>query len=382
MNREERPERPQRANEPGRSTRPAVLIVDDDEAMLDSCQVVLQRDGFDVFPFDRGAGALEHMRKRSADVLIVDLKMPGMSGEEFLRAAMELDPQVVAVVVTGYPELSSAVEVMKAGAYDFLPKPFGAEELRIITRRAVEKRKLALAVAEGERERRHMHDNFVAMVTHQLKSPAASIKECLDTALTARECQVPQCKELVERAALRSQVLLDLMDDWLTLARAESGALMTAAEPLDLCAVAREAVAAAQEAPHHNDVDVRFVCDEPSLRLKGDPKALRELIINLVDNALRYTPDGGRVEVRVSAQGQEAAVCVSDTGPGISPEDKELVFEPFYRSESAKKKPGTGLGLAIVKRIAEAHGGRVRVESEPGRGTTFTVHLPAGGRDS
>jgi signal transduction histidine kinase len=362
-------------NGAGEAKRPVVLVVDDDEAMLDSCQEVLCREGFDVFPFNRGAAALEYMQKETVDVVIVDLKMPGMSGEEFLRTAIERDPQLVAVVVTGYPELSSAVEVMKAGAYDFLPKPFGADELRIITRRAVEKRKLALAVAKGEREKRRMHDNFVAMVTHQLKSPAAVIKECLDTALATKECQSPRCRDLVERAAARTQSLLALMDDWLILARAESGTLMASTQPLDLCAVVKEAAEEAQRIPHHNNVGLQLVCKQPSLHLRGDAKALREMVVNLIDNALRYTPDGGRAMVSVHAQGQEAVVSVSDTGPGISPEEKEIIFEPFYRGESAKEKPGTGLGLAIVKRIAEAHGGRVCVESERGRGTTFTVHL-------
>jgi len=358
--------------------RPVALLVDDDEAMLDTCPVVLEREGFDVVSFSRGEAALEGMRSRAPDVLIVDLKMPGMSGEEFLRKAMALDPEAVAIVVTGYPELSSAVEVMKAGAYDFLPKPFGADELRIISKRALEKRKLALAVATGERERKHMQDNFVAMVAHQLKSPAACVKECLDTVLESFAGEMPAgCKELIERAALRSGVLLNLMDDWLTLARAESGGLNISV-PVNLCDVVNEAVQAAQEAPAHNDVTVKFVPETPSLMISGDAKSLRELFVNLIDNAMRYTPDGGRASVRVAAEGKGAVVSVQDTGPGIPREEMELIFEPFFRSGSAKKKPGTGLGLAIVKQIAEAHGGRVCVESEPGHGTTIEVHLSAG----
>jgi len=359
--------------------RPVALIVDDDKAMLESCPQVLQREGFQVVSFPDGESALKGMRREKPDVLIVDLKMPGMCGEEFLRRAKQLDPEAVAVVVTGYPELSSAVEVMKAGAHDFLPKPFGAEELRVIARRALQKRRLALAVAAGEREKKLMRDNFVAMVSHQLKSPAACVKECLDAARGSFGGRIPEgCLELLDRAAARAQLLLDLMDDWLTLARVESGGLSVAEVSLDLEAVARDAMEAAREAPHHNDVSLALECERPGLRARGDADALRELMVNLIDNAMRYTPDGGSVTVRLEAQGESAVIAVADDGPGIPPEEQSVIFEPFFRGDSAKKRHGTGLGLAIVKQIAVAHGARVCVESELGKGTVFRVHLPRG----
>ena len=366
-------------NRTGNGGCPQILVVDDDEAMLDACPQVLEREGFRVIAASNGADALDLMRHQRPDVIIVDLKMPGMSGEEFLREARQVDPEAVAVVITGYPSLSSAVEVMKAGAYDFLPKPFEAEELRIITKRAVEKRRLAQAVAAVEREKRRMHDNFVAMVTHQLKSPAACVKECLDAALRSFAPQMPEpCRQLVERAAVRSQLLLKLMDDWLTLARVESGAVRARAAPVEMCAVIQQAIAAAQEGPDHHQVAVQFEPQAPSAWVCGDEQTLRELFVNLIDNALRYTPDGGRALVRLSVERETVTVCVADTGPGIPPGEVELVFEPFFRGESARGTHGTGLGLAIVKEIAEAHGGRVLVQSEPGHGATFTVLLPAG----
>jgi len=358
---------------------PRVLLVDDDEAMLESCPQVLERAGFTVTAVSDGMSALEVMRREGADVLIVDLKMPGMSGQEVFCQVKEIDPEAVVVVITGYPELSSAVEMMKAGAYDFLPKPFGAEELRIITKRAFEKRKLALALAAAERERQRMRDNFVAMVSHQLKSPAATLKECIDAAIESPGSQMPpQSLELLRRAAAKAQLLLDLMDDWLTLARAESGGLAVTGALVAVRGIVQQAIEAAQQCPEHNDVAVRLDHEGPDLQVRGDPEALQELFTNLIDNALRYTPDGGQVVVEIRADNGNAVVSVHDTGPGIPQQEMELVFEPFFRGEPAKKKHGTGLGLAIVKRIAEAHGGRVTVTSKPGCGTTFRVHLPAG----
>jgi DNA-binding NtrC family response regulator len=168
-----------------------ILVADDEKAMRDSCALVLEREGFEVVTADEGKAALETLGHRLPDVIIVDLKMPGMSGEEFLTLAKEIDPNLVAIAITGYATLGSAVEAMKAGAYDFLPKPFRAEELRLIVRRALEKRRLSLIAAEAEREKRCMRDHFVAVVSHQLKSPAASLKECLDAVLAGHETAMP-----------------------------------------------------------------------------------------------------------------------------------------------------------------------------------------------
>jgi len=125
-------------------------------------------------------------------------------------------------------------------------------------------------------------------------------------------------------------------------------------------------------------VAVDYEPPERPIHILGDRRALRELVANLVDNAMRYTPDGGTAAVRLHAEGGGAVVSVSDTGPGIPGNELPLVFEPFFRGQKAKERPGTGLGLAIARQIAEAHGGRLAVRSTPGAGTTFEVHLPSG----
>jgi len=357
-----------------------ILVVDDEEAMCDSCRQVLTREGLEVEGVTSGEKALEFMGERLPDVLLVDLKMPGMSGMEFLEKAREVDPLVVAVVVTGYATLSSAVDSMKSGAYDFLPKPFKAEELRIVTRRALEKRRLALAAANAEREKTRMRDLFVAMVSHQLKSPLASLKECLDAAMSSFADEMPDaCLELVGRAGRRAAHLLSLMNDWLTLARMESSSISAGADELDVSAVVREAVSHARRNLQWHDVEVEVETPEDEVRIHGDAEALRELFVNLVDNAIRYTPDGGKVSVAVEEEPGGAAVTVSDTGRGIPENEIGLIFERFYRGREARKTDGTGLGLAIAKQIVEAHGGHINAESEVDRGTSFRVYLPKGG---
>ncbi|MHC4714149.1 MAG: hybrid sensor histidine kinase/response regulator, partial [Planctomycetota bacterium] len=303
--------------------------------------------------------------------------MPGMSGEEFLTKARETDPQIVAVVITGHATMRLAVDAMKLGAYDVLAKPFKAEQLRIVARRALEKRRLTLAAIAAERERTWMRDHFVAMVSHQLKSPAASLKECLDAAVASFGGEMPEaCRDLVLRASQQSRNLLDLMKDWLTLARMESAVITSAAARVDLAVVVPAAIVVVRE--RHGAREVGVECCQKGERavVRGDAAALRELFVNLVDNAIRYTPDGGEVKVVVSAEGAGIIITVADNGAGIALEDLPLIFERFYRGQQAKRTEGTGLGLAIARQITEAHGGHISARSEKGRGTTLKVCLP------
>ncbi|MFW6189589.1 MAG: ATP-binding protein [Planctomycetota bacterium] len=356
--------------------RPTVLVVDDEEAMRDSLRQVLEREDYGVLTASRGGEALNMVSSHQPDALLVDLKMPGMSGRECLMKARELDPDLVAVAITGYPSLDSVVDVMKAGAYDYLSKPFEAEQLRMTVERALQKRRLAERVAAGEREKAHMRDNFMAVVSHQLKAPAAVVKECLDVALASFADEVPEgCRDLMERSTAKAGLLLDLMEDWLTLARVESAGITTEETPVDLWRVVETAAQGGLECPEHNDVELRLKQPDRSVAVDADREALRELFFNLIDNAMRYTPDGGTVTVALHRTGGHGVVEVSDSGPGIPEDELALVFEPFFRGKKAKQRHGTGLGLAIAKQIAEAHGGRIDVESEPGRGATFKVYL-------
>lgn len=372
----------QLAGADGRPERPLVMVVDDEEAMRDSCGQVLSRDGFDVVTAAGGESGLALMGRGLPEVLIVDLKMPGMSGMEFLQKAREIDPDMVAIVITGYATLDSAIGAMKQGAYDFLPKPFEREELSIIVKRALEKRELALSARSAERERDRMRDQFVALVSHQLKAPLTSLKACLDAAGFAYSAQIPEaCQNFIERSSIRAGQLLRLLDDWLTLARVESGRINVDAARLDVADVLKQAIARSQETLQWHDVDVVERFGAPCPPVVGDGEALRELFVNLVDNAIRYTADGGEVCVERCERDGGVVVTVSDNGPGIPPEEMGLIFDPFYRGTKTKHVDGTGLGLAIAKRIAESHGGRISVKSQVGKGTTVEVYLPAGGQE-
>ena len=157
-----------------------VVVIDDDNAMRLSCRQILGRMGLAVETYSDGAQGLAGVAREKPGLVVVDLKMPGLSGLEVLCRIHEIDPSIVVVVITGYATIDTAIEAMKAGAYDFLPKPFAPDQLRVIVSRALERRRLAAESRRLEVEREMLKRRFVSFVSHQLKSPLAAIHQYLD----------------------------------------------------------------------------------------------------------------------------------------------------------------------------------------------------------
>ena len=154
-----------------------ILVVDDEEIVLDSCTEILRGEGYQLATAADGERGLALVKEFRPDIVVVDLKMPGLSGFDVLARLKESDPTIVTIVITGYATVSSAVEAMKHGAYDFLPKPFTPEEFRLIIRRAVEKRSLTFEAMALRRERDLLREHFAAIVSHELKAPLAAIQQ-------------------------------------------------------------------------------------------------------------------------------------------------------------------------------------------------------------
>jgi two-component system phosphate regulon sensor histidine kinase PhoR len=238
---------------------------------------------------------------------------------------------------------------------------------------------LLLVVRDVTQARRleNVRRDFVTNASHELKTPVASIQAAAETIVQAAADDpevVPRFAARVEREALRlSRIVSDLLD----LSRLESGSEPT--DPVDLGRVVREESERFGEAATAAGVTLTVDADPP-VRIRGSERDLRALVRNLVDNAVRYTGEGGRIDVRLASDDGAAVLRVSDTGIGIPSRDLPRVFERFYRVDRARSREtgGTGLGLAIVRHVAENHGGSVEVDSELGRGTTFEVRLPSG----
>lgn len=223
-----------------------------------------------------------------------------------------------------------------------------------------------------------VRQDFVANASHELRTPAAGIK-ALAEALQAGAIDDPvRGREFCEQIVDAADRLADILSDMLTLTRVERGDELLEPRSISAADALEEALAQVRPAAEAKEIALEGAVDEED-KVFADPDALQTLLVNLLDNAVKYTPEGGAVIARGMGVEQGYRFEVADTGPGIPLEDQERIFERFYRVDRARSRQtgSTGLGLAIVKHIAEAHGGRVGLSSEPGDGSTFTVVLPS-----
>jgi len=218
---------------------------------------------------------------------------------------------------------------------------------------------------------------FVANVSHELRTPVASLKAMAETLASGALDDPPAARSFVERIQLEADRLAQLVEELLELARLEGGRVVGDGERIDVSALVARASERLRPLADRQAVDLRV---DPGARLSlvvGDAARLERVVVNLVDNAVKFTPAHGEVQVRAWQEEAEVVVSVSDTGPGIAAEDRTRVFERFYKTDRARTSAGAGLGLAIVKHTVLAMHGRIWVESIEGRGSTFFIALPA-----
>jgi two-component system, sensor histidine kinase and response regulator len=229
---------------------------------------------------------------------------------------------------------------------------------------------------ERLRELDGMKDEFIGLVSHELRTPLTSIIGYVRLLRDKRtsEQNADEYAEVIQR---NSQRLLRLVEDLLFLSQTHAGKMVVELRSTDLAEIASSAVEEIRPEAQRKNIDLTLRATA-ALRAPVDATRIAQLLGNLISNAVKFTPEGGRVEVRIGTEGDWAVLAVADTGAGIPAADKERIFDRFFRSAAATRQviPGTGLGLTIARDIAAAHGGTIAVESDEGRGSTFTVRLP------
>ncbi|HEY8646510.1 MAG TPA: PAS domain-containing sensor histidine kinase [Gaiellaceae bacterium] len=229
---------------------------------------------------------------------------------------------------------------------------------------------------EKLRELDVMKDEFVALVSHELRTPLTAIQGYTELVLDGTAGELNDEQRMMLTAVDRSSArLFRLINDLLFVAQVNAGKLNVAIGDVDLTAVAREAVEDARPRATAAEVSLEFQCD-PTPNIKADRVRLGQVFDNLISNAIKFTPPGGRVGLTISMVGDEAIIVVTDSGIGMTAEDQQRLFTRFFRTKAAAKIQGTGLGLTITKAIMDAHHGSISVESKVGAGTSFTFTVP------
>lgn len=373
-------------------TQGRILVIDDELGIREGCRRVLEPEGYVVETASTGREGLRRIQEQPFDLVLLDVVMPDVRGIELLAPLHEQDPNIVCVIITGYATVELAVQAIKAGAYDFLSKPFTSDLLLMAVRQGLERRQLSLEArrlraleqeaaeltrAKEELERLdRFKTTFILTVTHELRAPLTGLQSFL-LALLKGYIPPDRQEEILERAVNRTQELLTMVDDLLRLATVKGEEEIRKREVLSLADAVEEVFPLLRTQADEKGI----VCTLEVHRcspVKGHPDQMAQLWTNLISNAIKYTPSGGQVRVTLEEQDGWAVGMVEDTGIGIAPEDQARIFEEFYRAPQAKEvEPrGTGLGLSLVKRVVEGHGGTIAVESQLGQGSRFTFRLP------
>jgi two-component system phosphate regulon sensor histidine kinase PhoR len=224
---------------------------------------------------------------------------------------------------------------------------------------------------------------FLAMLTHDIKRPLGSILACAEMVLEGVKAHgLKDEEELLERLRGSVTTIDSLVTNYLDFSRIESGALTLIKMPLVIERVLQRTRLQYEAEARRRHVRLEVDPTPDNLVVEGDMLALERIFANLVHNALKFTPAGGVIRITTTLRQNMAIITVADTGVGIAPEDRSLLFEKYRRSAAQRQREGTGLGLAIVKALVEAHKGRVEVESAPGQGSRFSIYLPLCGEPS
>lgn len=355
-----------------------ILIIDDEEIVRDSCIQILSKGNYEIVTAENGEEGLETLEDFQPDLALVDLKMPGISGYEVLDRIHEYDPTIVTIVITGFATVDSAVESMKKGTYDFLPKPFKPDELRLIVQRGLERRELVLETIALRREKEMLREQFAAIVSHELKSPLGAVQQSMYGLTSDLEDKLSdEQKGKIERLQSRIADLIKLVNTWLRAISVDISTIRDNFEIISVVEMISKAVENVQQHAVRKDITIETSVEETLSPINGNEVTLVEALVNIIGNAVKYTQMGGQISIAAREDADKILIEIKDNGVGIATEDIPHLFDDFY---VGKTKPEgerrSGVGLAITKRIIEAHDGSVSVESELGKGSTFMLHLP------
>ncbi len=395
--------------------QPKVLVVDDEESVVITIKAILQLDGYDVATTTSGAQARAMVRDVEYDLVLTDLRLDDGDGLDVLKAVRESYPDTVTIMLTGYASLESAIQALRAGAYDYLVKPSEVEELRATVARGIERRRLGqelrLRVAElaelnsslqqriddatAELKERYeqlkeldrMKSQFLSIASHELKTPITAMSGFLQVSLrrvrrlSEGDTAAPVAEglraitEQLEVVYRQTGKLARLVDELLDVSRIQTGRIEFRYGDVDLSELANEVATRMQLTTTVHKISVSR--DSESV-VTADRDHIEQVLNNLITNAIKYSPTGGSITIDVRPEDGGVRLSVTDQGIGIPEEELDAIFGLFYRSpdRAARDAAGMGLGLYISKEIVVRHGGRIWAESGGAKGSTLNVVIP------
>lgn len=361
-----------------------ILVVDDERLNRRILSTILRPEAYEVIEAESGEQALETYAATNPDLVLLDVLLPGINGFAVCRElhARYGDKTAPVIFITAKSDSDDVVEGLTAGGIDYLPKPIRAKEAVARIRTHLEIRDLLAEqrlLVDQLSKANAAKNKFLGMAAHDLRNPLASIRGLAEFLRDAVVGPLTRDQlDLVETIHSASQEMLLMVNELLDVTTIEAGELKLALEATDLSEIVAKSVYLANiEATKKQTKIILLPNEKPPLR-RLDPHRIRQVVDNLISNAVKYSPPGSTVQVELEAVASSLVFAVRDQGPGIPESERDKLFKDFGRT-SVKPTGGeksTGLGLAICRKIVEAHHGTITAENLPERGCVFRVTLP------
>jgi signal transduction histidine kinase len=362
-----------------------VLLIEDNpgDADLVRLRLVESNPTVNVSCVNRLSDGIESLKEQPPALILLDLNLPDSRGAETFRKLLEKAPDVPVVILSGQDDQALAVKALHQGAQDYLVKGgVTSAQLDRAMRYAIERQALQRSLEMSRKQQIEFKNQFLSHVSHELRTPLTCIHQYVTILLDGLAGEVsPEQREHLNTILRSVNQLGAMVRDLLEAARAESGKITLELRCVSIEEVVRLAVTMMQATASQKGVGLEIGVEGAMPYVLGDPDRVLEIVINLIDNAIKFTPAEGAVTVqacRVSTDPDFVCVSVSDTGSGVNPEVRSLIFERLYQDPNAidNSRKGLGLGLFITKELVTLHGGRIWVASDGVSGSTFSFTLP------
>ena len=360
----------------------SILMVDDNPANLQVLTSMLKQSGWRPRPVTSGQLGLQAARKEPPDLVLLDVNMPEMNGYEVceqLKADARL-ADIPVIFVSALGETMDKVRGFAVGGVDYITKPFQLDEVkaRVTTHLELRRQRRELQASYDKlRESERMRDSLVHMIVHDLRSPLTAISAYLELfGQAAKEKLGAETQEDVANALHATRNMIRMINGILDVSKMEAQMMKLDLRECDLVRVVGQSLDDLESL-----VGSRRLAFKPPAapaRVLADQEIISRIVQNFLANALRFTPADGEIHVGLVAEAEHVRVFVADTGPGIPPDFRESIFDKFFQigGSALPTNRSTGLGLAFCKMAVEAHGGRIGVDSELGKGSSFWFTLP------
>ena len=356
--------------------KPTVLVVDDEEIIRDLCRRTLA--DYRVLEAADGVAALQLLEQNTVDLMLVDVMMPVMNGLDLLTQVKSRDPDQLVIVMTGYADKEIVLRALKADADDFIQKPINLLQLKSTIQKTLEKRALRRELQQLKRVDR-LKAEFLGLISHKLRTPTTVLSLFIQNlASGAVSTETPGFAATVQAVREEADHLAYLIQDLLTYSDVILQDEKPQLSPTDLRDIVMTLLADRRDAATQKRLALVSTLQGrwPSLQL--DRRRITFALGAVLDNAIKYTPGGGQIELSGEVHKDHVEVAIKDTGIGISKDEISRVFEKFYQidPQNTGQIRGFGLGLFYARQFVQNHGGSISLESQPGLGTTVTIILP------